>query len=328
MIEQNISLHDKNWFGTGGPARYFSQPVDGPEFSAALGFAREQGLDIFVLGQGANILIADHGFDGLVIRPALKQLVCNPVESTVTAGAGVGLHELIDYCLQNGLVGLEEFSGIPGTVGGSVFINIHYFKHLLSHFLVSAAVVQRVTGAVTTVDNAWFNFGYNQSTLLAGEFYLVSATFKLKPADNLAIAYAQGRRDEMIRHRNQRYPSARTCGSFFRNFHDHEIAVPINGKKIPFIAYYLDKIGIKGELRVGNAVVSYQHANMIVTLDGATSSDVVALARLMQERVFASFGLVPQSECQFIGFLEYPLHQSLPSKSHHSESLNDSQPSN
>lgn len=310
MIEQNISLHDKNWFGTGGQARYFSQPVTGAEFSSSLAFAREQAIDIFLLGQGANILIADHGFNGIVIRPNLKNLSCDKELSTVSAGAGVQLCELIDFCLQNGLTGLEEFSGIPGSVGGSVFINVHYFKHLLSHFLIEAEVIERSTGVISTVDNAWFNFGYNQSTLLAGAFYLVSATFKLNKADALSVAYAKGRRDEIIRHRNQRYPSARTCGSFFRNFHDDEITVPINGKKIPFIAYYLDKIGVKGELCAGKAVVSYQHANMIVTLDGATSSDVIALAQLMQEKVFASFGLVPQAECQFIGFGEYPLHKS------------------
>lgn len=306
-IDSNVPLADKNWFRTGGTAQFFCEPANDQEFAQALEYAQSKNLAIFIFGHGANILISDDGFNGLVIRPKLESIVVDQENGMVVAGAGVGMPELIKRCLDHNLVGLEEFSGIPGTVGGSMYINIHYFEFLLSNFLTSARVIHAQTGKIFEVDRAWFRFGYNTSTLQSEEFYLVDATFQLKKVDVLQAAYAQGRSAEIIRHRTARYPSARTCGSFFRNFHQDEIPFLINEKKIIFVAYYLDKIGIKGALRVGNAIVSHQHANMIVTLEGATSADVIELAREMQRRVFEQFGIIPDTECRLIGFEQYPL---------------------
>jgi UDP-N-acetylmuramate dehydrogenase len=118
-----VPLHDKNWFKTGGAARYFSQPQTATEFAQALAFAQLHTIPVFILGQGANILISDQGFDGLVIRPDIKtafHVTENDQVAFVTAGAGMTIHDLINYCLDHNIVGLEEFSGIPGTVGGSV----------------------------------------------------------------------------------------------------------------------------------------------------------------------------------------------------------------
>jgi UDP-N-acetylmuramate dehydrogenase len=306
-IQQNVPLNDKNWFKTGGLARFFCEPKTPQEFSQAVIFAHENAHEIFVLGEGANILISDDGFNGLVIRPRIISIIKDSATFRVTAGAGVSIQALIDWCLDNHLSGLEEFSGIPGSIGGAVYINIHYYQFLLSQFLVSATVVDRSTGVLETVDVDWFNFGYNQSKLLEGRHYLVDAMFQLKPVDDYRVAYAQGRRDEIIRHRHVRYPTSNTCGSFFRNFQEHELPFEINGKKVPFVAYYLDKIGVKGALKIGGACVSYQHANMLVTQSGATTRDVIELARTMQQRVHEQFGIVPQAECQIVGFKENPL---------------------
>lgn len=310
LISTNVSLHDKTWFKTGGPAAFFAEPTSAAEFQTALAFAQQNNLPVFVLGHGANILISDTGFDGLVIRPQLNQLshtVVNEQHALVTAGAGVAMHDLIEYCLEHLMLGLEEFSGIPGTVGGSVYINLHYFEFLLAQFLVSAHIINRTTGAVETVTPDWFNFGYNQSTLLAGDYYLLQATFAVKPCTELQAAYARGRRYEIIRYRNTRYPAKNTCGSFFRNFLPDEVTLTSNGKKMIYVAYYLDKIGVKGQLEYGDAIVSYQHANMLVNRGAATSNDIVQLARMMQTMVHEKFGIMPTPECQLIGFKEYPL---------------------
>lgn len=308
LITEYVPLHDKNWFATGGPARYFAAPTTAEQLQKALTFAQDKQLELFILGKGANILVSDNGFNGLVIQPHLKQITSNKEKSLVKAGAGVSMDELIEYCLNHHLIGLEEFSGIPGTVGGSVFINLHYFNFLLEQFIIEAQVIDKRTCQIQTVDRAWFQFGYNYSRLHTEPYLLVSATFQLTAADDLMIAYARGRRTEIIRHRQARYPTQKTCGSFFRNFFDHEVTLETdNGTKMIYVAYYLDKLGIKGQLQVGGAKVSHQHANMLVNLGYATSNDIVELARTIQLLVQKHYGIIPQAECQLIGFEQYPL---------------------
>jgi len=310
LIERAVGLHDKSWFGTGGPASFFCEPRTDDECRQAFAFAAQSGLNYVILGLGANVLISDDGFDGLVIRPRLEQIRFEdePEGSVlVRAGAGVTMHRLIKECLANNVTGLEEFGGIPASVGGATRMNLHYFGAALSDFVVAGRVMACATGEVQTVDREWFAFGYDESRLGGGDYLLLETTLRLKKVSDLDAAYHRGRLAEIIRHRVKRYPSTRTCGCFFRNFHEHEIACEVNGKKLPYVSYYLDKLGIKGQLSVGGATVSHQHANMIVTADGATSADVIALARMMQEMVREEFGMVPQTECQLIGFKEFPL---------------------
>ncbi len=232
-----VPLNDKNWFQTGGEAKYFAEPRTPEEFQVVLTTALAYEMPICLIGEGANMLVSDEGFDGLVIRPQLKAITSTETDeyALVTAGAGVSFGELITWCLEHNIIGLEEFSGIPGTVGGAVFINIHYFEFLLSKFLVRAQVIEKTTGNLLTVDNDWFAFGYNTSRLHEGEHYLVNATFKLKKVSTAISEHARGRSEEMIRHRAQRYPSSHTCGSFFRNFSEQEVAH--TAKKIIYVAY-------------------------------------------------------------------------------------------
>jgi UDP-N-acetylmuramate dehydrogenase len=310
-IEQNVSLADKNWFRTGGAARLYATPTTADEFKQALLYANTHNLEIFILGQGANILISDEGFDGLVIKPHLNTISILTHENDsivfVKSDAGVTMPNLIDFCLENNIIGLEEFSGIPGTVGGSVYINLHYFDFLLADFLVSAEIIHKKNGTIHTVEAQWFNFGYDDSELQKKDYFLLSATFKLTRVCNEQAAFAAGRKTEIIRHRAHRYPQSFTCGSFFRNFLPEEVSLQINNKKIIFVAYYLDKIGIKGALQIGGALVSHQHANMIINIGNATSADIIAVAREMQRLVQEKYGILPQPECQLIGFKNYPL---------------------
>lgn len=309
-IARHISLKDKNWFKTGGHANYFAQPTTAHEFAQAVAYAQQNHLATFILGQGANILISDAGFDGLVIQPQLKEIAIESLDenyAALTVGAGVSIHDLIDYCLEHNLLGLEEFSGIPSSIGGALYINLHYFEFLIEQFLLHAHVIHKETREIITVDRSWFNFGYNKSRLQTEPYFLISATFKLKKATDLETAFAKGRRKEIIRHRASRYPAANTCGSFFRNFYIDEVTLISNGKKMIYVAYYLDKIGVKGQLKVGDAIVSYQHANMLVNQGNATSADIINLARTMQELVLKQFGITPKAECELVGFKEYPL---------------------
>lgn len=308
-IQENVSLKDKNWFRTGGNARYFCAPQNTQELQEAITWAQTNHVKIHVLGDGANTLISDAGFGGLVIHPAMKS--CTVVKTDaeiifVQADAGAQVSEVITFCLTNNALGLEELSGIPGTVGGSVYNNLHYFEFSFSDFLDQATVLDCATGQLMTVTKEWLGFGYDHSKLHDKQHVLVNATFKLKKATDLEAAYAKGRSAEIIRHRMKRYPTANTCGCFFRNFVPAELASTTGEKKLPYIAYYLDLLGIKGKLTHGGAQVSSQHANMIINTGNATSADIIAIARTMQEKVFTAYGLLPQPECELVGFDEYP----------------------
>ncbi|MDP3788122.1 MAG: UDP-N-acetylmuramate dehydrogenase [Candidatus Chromulinivorax sp.] len=305
-IQENVTLADKNYFGTGGNARFYCTPTTPEQFAQALQFASDKNLEIFVLGGGANILVSDQGFHGLVIHPALTNIQTHDLDETailVKAGSGTSIDNLIQYCLQHNILGLEEFSGIPGNVGGAVYINLHYYEFLLEQFLISATLINKKTGNIITVDTAWFNFGYDQSKLQEKEYFVIDATFKLTKTNAITAAHAQGRSQEIIRHRQKRYPYQNTCGSFFRNFYPEEVAQ--TSKKLIYVAYYLDQLGVKGELSVGGAIVSHQHANMIVCKNG-TSTDILDLTLMMQDMVYEAYGIKPQPECQLVGFTTNP----------------------
>lgn len=357
QIKENVSLKDKNWFRTGGNARFFLQPRKAVELQQVLLWAKGNKVPVELIGEGANLLISDKGYDGLIIQPNIKAMhvvnetnisrtfsqnkcrgiaPCRELSPFVTIEAGATIQEAIDWSLEQNLTGLEQFSGIPGTIGGATYINIHYFEAFLSDFLIKAQVIDKKTGELITVDKEWFHFGYDESRLHDKSEVLVNITLKLKRSSALEIAYAKGRRDEIIRHRNRRYPTERTCGCFFRNFSDVEISqiATATYNPPPFVGYYLDRLGVKGELSHGDATVSYKHANMLVNQGNATSTDIIMLARKMQELVHENFGLIPQPECQLIGFDTYPLHTdkslsgSEGSKFRPAKSFHDNQPSN
>lgn len=316
LIQKNISLQDKNWFRTGGIASHYAEPQTDNNVQMLLAYAQQNALPVIILGQGANVLIAEGMIKGLVLRPMLRTISIDHEKGQVRAGAGVLIAELIEYVQAQGFCRFEDFAGIPGTVGGALFINLHYFSRLIAQDLLSARIVHVPSGEILTVDAAWFAFGYNQSRLQQSfydqltaqtnpEYLLLDATFMLTPADDLARAFARGRCEEIIRHRNRRYPMARTCGSFFRNFSPDEVA-SLPGA-ITAVAYYLDTVGVRRIFTQGPVRVFSGHANMLVTQEGATSDDVIAVARKMQKLVYEQFGLALYPECQLIGFSEYPL---------------------
>lgn len=309
FIQKNISLKNKSWFQTGGNAEFYCTPTTIDEFKSAILFAEKNSLEIFILGKGANILISDEGFNGLVIHPQLLDMEYHVKDNQhlVTAGSGTDFEDLINYCLKHQLSGLEEFSGIPSTVGGATYINLHYYEFLLQDFFVEGIIINKETGEIKTVQNEWFNFGYDQSTLQKKEWFLISATFKLHPVSEEEAAFARGRSVEIKRHRYKRYPHTHTCGSFFRNFSPEE--VKNTSKKLIYVAYYLDKLGLKGELAFGDAIISHQHANMIINRGSATTTDILNLTLDMQRRVQETFGITPQPECQLIGFTKNPFTQ-------------------
>ncbi|MBR5623537.1 FAD-binding protein [bacterium] len=303
-MRNDIPLAPLNWFKTGGNAEFFSEPQTLEDALSDLAFAKKEGLEVNVLGEGANTLVSDSGCKGLVLRPANKEIaLCERPEGLVLeAGCGANMQDVIDYALNNRALGLEEFAGLPGTIGGAAFINAHFFEFFLADFLLSAKVIS-LDGSVQEVGKDWFEYGYDVSRLHREKWLVWSVKFLLKPGGEFETAFAKGRAYEIIRQRSRRYPKERTCGSFFRNFLPEEAQ-----GKVASVAFYLDKIGVKGTLSCGQAIVSRKHANMLETKEGATSADVVCLAREMQKLVYKNFGLTPVPECRFLGFPSFPLY--------------------
>jgi UDP-N-acetylmuramate dehydrogenase len=310
LIKKNIPLSDKNWFQTGSTAEYYSEPENTEEIIQSIRFAKKNNLQITILGSGANILISDSGLNGLAVKPSGKSIkiigVNNKDNAFVEIDSGVFLDNAINWCLDNNIIGLEEFSGIPANIGGAVYQNIHYFQFKLHQFIESIELIDLSENKPVSINSMWLQIKENQDKIENGIFCIASATFKLTKCSDFEREYAKGRSKEITRHRLQRYPYKGTCGSFFKNLNEKNIAFTINGKKVINAAYYLEQVGSKN-IKHGNAYVSYKHSNMIVNNGGCKSSDIVKVAKKMQELVMKKFGLLLEPECRLLGFNKYPL---------------------
>ena len=200
-IAENVPLAPRTTLGVGGAARFFIEAHSVEEVRAAVAFARERNLPLFVLGGGSNIVIADSGFDGLVLAPRIPGIAFEEHGDTVrvTAGAGVVWDELVAFTIERGFAGLECLSGIPGTVGGAVVANLGAYGAQASDTFESAQVLERddAEGAVRTFKNAECNFSYHDSVFShpSERYIILTATFALSTARPLKIAYRDNRFD-------------------------------------------------------------------------------------------------------------------------------------
>ena len=232
-----------------------------------------------VLGRGSNVLASDSGYDGTV--------VINRYEYTerkgafVYAGSGTRLSALCGFAAENGLSGLEWAVGIPGTVGGAVRMNAGAFLGAVSDVLVYAEVLR--DGKLVTLDKSQLGFGYRSSNLRCGDV-VIGAEFALTEGDPSVIR-KRGASFNVLRKNSQ--PSGRSAGSIFKN--------PPHAS----VGKILDEAGLKG-LQHGGAVISREHANIIVNTGGATAKDVCALIRIMRGVLWAE-GVEAKEEIIYLG---------------------------
>ena len=200
-LQEHVALAPLTTLSVGGEARFFVEAHSADEVKEALAFARAQKLPLFVLGGGSNIVIADAGFDGLVLVPRMTGISFDKKGETVfvTADAGVVWDELVAYTIERGFAGLECLSGIPGTVGGAVVANLGAYGAQASDTFVNAEVLD--TGdeayALRTFKNEECGFSYHDSMFshAAGRYLVLRATFALSTARPLKIAYKDNRFD-------------------------------------------------------------------------------------------------------------------------------------
>jgi len=288
-IEEQVSLSRFTTLGTGGPARWFAKPSTPEELEEVLGWAAGRGAEVAVVGLGSNLLVADEGVDGLVLKLA-RDLASVEVEGELlTAGGGAPLAVCLHRARAASLGRLEFACAIPGTVGGGVWMNAGAYGGDIAGVL-ERALVADASGASWRTP-AELGLEYRRSSLQAGEV-VVSAEFRLtpRPVEEIKATVA-----EMQAARKAAQPTnKRTFGSVFKN-PEHELSA----------GRMLEACGLRGH-RIGGAQISPRHANFIENADGARSEDAVALMAEARLRAREQFGVDLRHEVQLLGPITLP----------------------
>ena len=292
-ILKNISLKDKSTFHIGGEALYYAEPQNRSDIIAAISFAQQKNLPIFVLGKGSNVLISDSGWKGLVINLSGRFNKINWNDDCVEAESGTLLNTLINQVIGKGFGGMEELSGIPGTVGGAVIMNAGAFDTTISDTLGSVCLYDCIQNRIVEYDAAEMAFGYRTSRLKGKEAIVLSAVFKFSERCPKQSLYSN--RQKILQKRRLKQPlEYPNCGSVLKR---------PSGE---FAGTLIEKCGLKG-LRVGDVEVSTKHANFIVNRGEGTAADVRKLIKRIQVAVFDRFRIILEPEVIFIGDFDEPL---------------------
>ena len=246
---------------------------------------------VFILGAGANILFGDKGYRGLVIK---NEANTGRFEGNrLIAGSGAMVADLIELSLNKGLSGLEHFTGIPSTIGGAIWQNLHFLspdrtKTLFIADIIDSVEIMDEQGKVFSVDKDFFKFSYDYSILHDRSLLVTEATFQLQPQEKSII---QNQIVENMKWRNEKQPQLfeyASCGSVFKKIKD------IGAGRL------IDLAGLKG-YTIGGAQISHKHANYILNTGIATAKDVISLIGVVQNKVKIETGHTLEPEITFIG---------------------------
>lgn len=288
-LQENIPLAPYTSFKIGGPARYFVVVNTRDELLQALQEARGAGIPWFMLGAGSDILVADQGFNGLVIKSELRGLTVDNASARVRAEAGLRFSMVITRALQCGLSGLEFAIGVPASVGGAVWANLGARGSQVADVLVETAVVD-ARGALRVLQNTECKFSYRDSIFKHEKFVICDALFQLKKQDKAIIQQTLQQLSELRKETQD--IAAKCAGCVFRN--------PTE-QSDKSAAELIDALGLKGT-HIGGAQVSERHANFIINTGDATAEDVVMLISLVKQKVRDQKGIQLMEEIEYVGF--------------------------
>lgn len=279
-VRREEPMHAHTTFAIGGAADVLVEPADESDLAASVRLVRQAGAPLFTIGSGSNLIVSDEGIEGVVVKILDNMAAVTRQGDDLSAEAGVVLDRLCDNACQEGLGGLEHFAGIPGTVGGAVCMNAGAFGHEVLDVVKEVRALTK-EGDWITLRPEQIQRGYRYTSLRDTGMIVTGATFALTPARPEALSAAM---QEVRAHRCSRIPVGLRCaGSVFKN------------PKPTAAGRLLEEAGCKG-LRVGGAVVSHLHANVVVNEASATADDVVALMREMRRRVHERFGIELEPE--------------------------------
>ena len=274
-------------FRIGGPADYFCSPATSNEIKRILEYAISCNLPVFILGAGANILVSDEGVRGIVIDMVNFKDFSFTEDNKVTAQAGVQVHVLAEAAAARNLSGIEFFFGLPGSVGGSIYMNARCYG------VSTADVLSGVTYIDESLEIKEYSpneggFSYKSSPFQKKKSIILQGEFMLRPGEGKKILETmQSYRQDRERKGHYTFPSA---GSIFKNNRDFGLPT---GKIV-------DSLGLRG-YKIGGAMVSPEHANIIVNTGGASAADVKKLIDYIKKKVFRTYGYALEEEIRYIG---------------------------
>jgi len=298
-VRENVPLAGLTTFKIGGPADLFYEARSADDLTASVQAARRLGIPFFLLGVGANILIGDLGIRGLVIQNKAANWKLNQAHGRLYCETGVIVWpDLINNLVNAGMSGMEHFAGIPTTVGGALWQNLHFLspapareRTIFLDEIFHSAEILTPSNERKTVDGDYFEFGYDTSILHHSGDIALSATFQLSDADPERM---QSIIDENLDWRALRHPPLSTepsAGSIF--------------KKIEGIGAgrLIDECGLKGA-RIGGIEITHRHANIMINRGGGTAHDVCLMIERVKETVQKETGYKLEVEISFVGDFE------------------------
>lgn len=302
QFQDNYLLSKITTLGIGGPTKKFVAVKTPEELLEALNYAKENNLNHLIIGGGSNLLVADEGFNGFVIKNEVTGLERNA--TTITVKSGALLQDLVNYVVDHGLSGLEKLAGIPGTVGGAVYGNAGAYGQSISDHITTAAILSE-TKDLQTLSKNECNFNYRDSIFKKTHDIILEITFKLKPADPEALRQEA---QETLAKRLIKYPAGIKCpGSFFKNMVAETLSKEILAKIPPEKIVYgklpagtlLEEVGAKGK-SLGSIEIAPYHANLFINKGSGTAKDFYNLAKTYALKVQEKFGIRLEPEVQFI----------------------------
>lgn len=284
-VREDEYLRYHTTFKIGGPADLFIEPITMAELSFALHTIHEFDVPVTIIGCGSNILVKDGGIRGVVVsvRHMTQIMDCN--DNTLCIGSGYMLKDASEFAWENGLTGLEFAIGIPGTLGGAVFMNAGAYDGEMSHVVTAVRAVD-FQGNIKEYDASHLDFGYRHSVFHDNHEVIGEVIMTLKPGDKNAI---KARMDELTEKRESKQPlEFASAGSTFKRPPGY------------FAGTLIEQTGLKG-LSVGDAQVSHKHAGFVINTGSASAKDVLDLIAEVQRRVYDQHGVHLEPEVRMIG---------------------------
>jgi len=286
LVQRDVPLGPFTTYKSGGPATFFAEVQNRQDLGRLVASQVGSELEVLVLGRGSNLVVADRGFPGLVVRLGGEFAEYEIRDGLISAGSAVPLPRLARAVVEANIAGLEFFVGIPGSVGGAVRQNAGCFGSETTDCLVRAEIVDLHSGESRFATPEELELSYRHSNLAAGDL-VTRAEFSGQPGS------AETGKAELLRitrWRKEHQPGGTlNAGSVFKNPKD------ISAGEL------IDTLGLKG-LSIGDVSVSTKHANFFVAGPGATSRDILELMELVKSRVFSLSGTILEPEIQFVGF--------------------------